>query len=345
MKLRTIGLIGILVLGLLAGPLPTEAQQAGKVYRIGYLKNGRIGPNEKAFREGLRKLGYVEGQNIVIEWRPAKGKLDRLPELAAELVRLKVDCIVAIGLGPTGIAKRATTTIPIVMGNASGDPVQHGLVASLARPGGNVTGVISVSSDLAGKRLEVLKETLPKLSRVAILWIPTSPSAAYHVRETEVAARKLGVQLQSLEVRRADDIEKAFRAAGKRSADALIVVAAGGMSRHRKRILDLAVETRLPVMSGAPWVRRGALMSYATDSRELRRRAATYVDKILKGAKPADLPIEQPTKFDLVINLKTAKQLGITIPREVLYRADKVIRSQGPRRKGKKARKAKRDDS
>ena len=327
MRFRTIGLISTLVLGLLAGPLPAEAQQEGKVYRIGYLKNGRIGPNEKAFREGLRKLGYVEGQNIVIEWRPAKGKLDRLPELAAELVRLKVDCIVAIGLGPTGTAKRATTTIPIVMGNASGDPVQHGLVASLARPGGNVTGVISVSSDLAGKRLEVLKETLPKLSRVAILWIPTSPSAAYHVRETEVAARKLGVQLQSLEVRRADDIEKAFRAAGKRSADALIVVAAGGMSRHRKRILDLAVETRLPVMyTGSPWVRRGGLMSYATDSRELRRRAATYVDKILKGAKPADLPVEQPKKFELIINLKTAKEIGVTIPPAVLYRADKVIK-------------------
>ena len=327
MKLRTIGLIGILVLGLLAGPLPTEAQQAGKVYRIGYLKNGRIGPNEKAFREGLRKLGYVEGQNIVIEWRPAKGKLDRLPELAAELVRLKVDCIVAIGLGPTGIAKRATTTIPIVMGNASGDPVQHGLVASLARPGGNVTGVISVSSDLAGKRLEVLKETLPKLSRVAILWIPTSPSAAYHVRETEVAARKLGVQLQSLEVRGRDDLESAFRSAGKRSADALIVVSPGGMGRYRKRILDLAVKTRLPVMyTGSRWVRRGGLMSYGTNSRELRRRAATYVDKILKGAKPADLPIEQPTKFDLVINLKTAKALGLTIPPAVLLQATKVIK-------------------
>ena len=312
---------------LFALSIPAHAQQPKKVYRIGYLKNNRIGRNEEAFREGLRKLGYVEGQNIVIEWRPAKGKLDRLPELAAELVRLKVDCIVAIGLGPTGAAKRATSTIPIVMGNASGDPVQHGLVASLARPGGNVTGVISVSSDLAGKRLEVLKETLPKVSRVAILWIPTSPSAAYHVRETEVAARKLGVQLQSLEVRRADDIEKAFRAAGKWSADALIiVVAAGGMSRHRKRILDLAVETRLPVMSGAPWVRRGALMSYATDSRELRRRAATYVDKILKGAKPADLPIEQPTKFDLVINLKTAKALGLTIPPAVLLQATKVIK-------------------
>ena len=215
MKLRPVTLVVTFVLGLLAAPLPTEAQQAKKVYRIGYLKNGRISRNEEAFLEGLRKLGYVEGQNIVIEWRPAKGKLDRLPQLAAELVRLKVDCIVAIGLGPTGTAKRATTTIPIVMGNASGDPVQHGLVASLARPGGNVTGVISVSSDLAGKRLEILKETLPKLSRVAILWIPTSPSAAYHFRETEVAARKLGVQLQSLEVRRADDIEKAFRTAGK----------------------------------------------------------------------------------------------------------------------------------
>jgi len=303
------------------------AQQPKKVYRIGYLKNSGMGRNEEAFRKGLRELGYVEGQNIVIEWRPANGKIDRLPELAAELVRLKVDCIVAVGLGPTGTAKRATSTIPIVMGNASGDPVQHGLVASLARPGGNITGVISVSSDLADKRLEVLEETLPKVSRVAILWVPTSPSAAYHVRETEAAARVMGVELRSVEVRRADDIEKAFRPAGKRSADALIVVAPGGMGRHRERILDLAVDTRLPVMyTGAGWVRRGGLMSYATDSRELRRRAATYVDKILKGAKPADLPIEQPTKFELVINLKTAKQLGITIPPAVLYRADKVIR-------------------
>ncbi len=304
-----------------------EAQQPKKVYRIGYLKNNRIGRNEEAFREGLRKLGYVEGQNIVIEWRPANGKIDRLPELAAELVSLKVDCIVAVGLGPTGIAKRATTTIPIVMGNASGDPVQHGLVASLARPGGNVTGVISVSSGLAGKRLEILKETLPKVSRVAILWVSTSPSAAYHVRETEAAARVLGVELRSVEVRRTEDIEKAFRSAGKRSADALIVVSPGGMSRHRKRILDLAVETQLPVMyTTAGWVRRGGLMSYATDSRELRRRAATYVDKILKGAKPADLPIEQPRKFDLVINLKTAKALGLTIPPAVLLQATKVIK-------------------
>jgi len=327
MKLRTIGLISTFALGLLAGPLPAGAHHTGKVYRIGYLKNGGIGPNEEAFREALRELGYVEGQNIVIEWRPAKGKLERLPELAAELVRLKVDCIVAVGLGPTGIAKRATTTIPIVMGNASGDPVQHGLVASLARPGGNVTGVISVSSDLAGKRLEILKETLPKVSRVAILWIPTSPSAAYHVRETEVAARKLGVQLQSLEVRSRDDLESAFRSAGKRSADALIVVSPGGMGRYRKRILDLAVKTRLPVMyTGSRWVRRGGLMSYGTNSRELRRRAATYVDKILKGAKPADLPVEQPTKFDLVINLKTAKALGLTIPPAVLLQATKVIK-------------------
>jgi putative ABC transport system substrate-binding protein len=303
------------------------AQQPKKVYRIGYLKNNRIGRNEEAFREGLRKLGYVEGQNIVIEWRPANGKIDRLPELAAELVRLKVDCIVAIGLGPTGTAKRATSTIPIVMGNASGDPVQHGLVASLARPGGNVTGVISVSSALAGKRLEVLKEALPKVSGLTVVSVATSPSAAYHVRETEAAARVFGLEFRSIRVRSADDVEKAFRSADKRSADALIVVAAGGMSRHRKRILDLAIETRLPVMyTGASWVRRGGLMSYSTDNRELRRRAATYVDKILKGAKPADLPVEQPTKFRLVINLKTAKQIGITIPPAVLYRADKVIR-------------------
>ena len=307
--------------------VPSQAQEAQKVYRIGYLKNSGMGRNEEAFRKGLGELGYVEGQNVVIEWRPAKGKLHRLPELAAELVRLKVDCIVAIGLGPTGAAKRATSTIPIVMGNASGDPVQHGLVASLARPGGNVTGVISVSSDLAGKRLEVLKEALPKVSRLAILSIATSPSAAYRVRETEVAARALGVELHSVTVRGPDDIEKAFLPVGIQSVDALIVVAPGGMSRHRKRILDLATETRLPVMyTGLSWVRRGGLMSYSTDNRNLRRRAATYVDKILKGAKPADLPVEQPTKFRLVINLKTAKQIGLTIPPSILYRADKVIK-------------------
>jgi len=328
MKLRTIGLISTLVLGLLAGPLPAEAQQTSKVYRIGYLKNGfRIGTLEEAFRKGLREHGYVEGQNVIIEWRLAKGKLDRLPEFAAELVRLKVDCIVTTGVAPTRAAKQATSTIPIVMGDAGDDPVRQGLIASFARPGGNVTGVVSFSSDLAGKRLEILKEIVPKLSRVAILWIPQSPAAAGHVRETEAAARALGVELRSVEVRRADDIENALGTTGNGRAEALVVVAAGGMRRHRERILDLAVETRLPVMyTHTSWVRHGGLISYATDTRELRRRAATYVDKILKGAKPANLPVEYPTKFELVLNLKTAKQIGLTIPPEVLLQATKVIK-------------------
>ena len=327
---RTVLLLSIFLLAIviLTFVHQVEAQQTRKVYRIGYLKNGRrIGPNEEAFRQGLREHGYVEGQNIVIEWRLAKGKLDRHPEFAAELVRLRVDCIVTIGVKPTRSAKQATSTIPIIMGDAADDPVRQGLIASFARPGGNVTGVVSFSSDLAGKRLEILKEIVPKLSHIAILWNPQSPSAEGHVRETESAARALGVKLRSVEVRRADDIENALGTADDGHAEALIVVGTGGMSRHRERILDLAVETRLPVMyTHTSWVRHGGLISYATDTRELRRRAAAYVDKILKGAKPANLPVEYPTKFELVLNLKTAKQIGLTIPPEILIRADKVIR-------------------
>jgi ABC-type uncharacterized transport system substrate-binding protein len=305
-----------------------EAQQAGKVYRIGYLSNASgIGSTEETFRQALRDLRYVEGQNLVIEWRFSKGKLDLNPDLAAELVRLKVDCIVAYGVNPTRAAKQATNTIPIVMGNADDDPVRQGLVASLARPGGNVTGFTNIGSDLAGKRLELLKETVPKASRVAILWDPKGQGGTGHVRETEVVAPALGVQLQPVEVRGPEVLENAFQAAVKGHAEALIVVATALMNSHRSRIVNLALNTRLPAMySNVDFVRDGGLMSYAADTPGRLRGVATYVDKILKGTKPNDLPVQQPTKFEFVINLKAAKQIGLTIPPNVLARADKVIR-------------------
>jgi putative tryptophan/tyrosine transport system substrate-binding protein len=313
---------------LFALSFPVEAQQTKKVYRIGYLSHSPgIGPNEEAFRQGLRDLGYIEGQNLVIEWRFAKGKLDRHPELAAELVRLKVDCIITIGVTPTRVAKQATSTIPIVMGNASDDPVRHGLVASLARPGGNVTGFTDISQDLAGKRLELLKEAVPKAARIAILWHAGNPVATTQFKETKMATRLMGVQLQSLEVRGPDDFENAFRAAGKGRAEALIVVSFGFVINHKEQIINFTVKNRLPVMYTVPdFVHAGGLMSYAPDGPDRLRRAATYVDKILKGTEPADLPVQQPMKFELIINLKAAKQIGLTIPQSVLYRADKVIR-------------------
>lgn len=308
-------------------PLGSFAQQQGKVYRIGYLSpRAGIESQEEAFRLGLRELGYLEGRNIVIEWRFAKGKADLLPKFAAELVHLKVDCIVTAGTNSTLAAKQATNAISIVMANSDDDPVRHGLVVSLARPGGNVTGFINIGSELAGKRLELLKDTLPKVSRVAILWDPDSQGGAGHVRETEVTARALGVQLQSLELRDAEGLENAFRMAGKARAEALIVVGAGLVNVHQARIVNLAAQTRLPAMyTGAVWMLTGGLMSYAAETGEQYRGAATYVDRILKGAKPADLPVVQPTKFVLIINLKTAKQIGLTIPPSVLARADRVI--------------------
>lgn len=306
-----------------------EAQQQGKVYRIGYLKNGGIGSHEKAFREALRDLGYVDGRDIIIEWRPAEGKLDRLPGLAADLVRLKVDVIVALGVSPTRAAKQATSTIPIVMADSDDDPVRQGLIASLARPGGNITGVTSISSDLAGKRLELLRNAIPKLSRVTVLSTSKrqGSAAAGHVRETEIAARAAGMELRSVEISRAGDAEGEFRAAAKESAEAFLVVSIGGMGRYRRQILDLAVETRVPVMyTQSRWTRAGGLMSYSADTHELKRRAAVYVEKILKGANPAELPVEQPAKFEFLVNLKTAKQIGLTISPEVLYQATEVIK-------------------
>jgi putative ABC transport system substrate-binding protein len=314
---------------LFALSVSVEAQQTGKVYRIGYLANaaGITKDTEEIFRQALRELGYIEGRNLVIEWRFSKGRLDLLPELAAELVRLQLDCIVAQGVASTRAAKEATPTVPIVMGNADDDPVRHGLVASLARPGGNVTGFTNIGSELAGKRLEILKETVPKATRVAILWDPNGPGGAGHAREAKVVAPALGVELRPVEVRSAKELENAFQVAVKGRAEALIFVTTGLMVPQRERILNLALKTRLPAIYGNnSWVVDGGLMGYYADAHQRHRGVASYVDKILKGTKPADLPVQRPTKFELVINLKTANQIGVTIPQWVLMRADRVLK-------------------
>jgi putative tryptophan/tyrosine transport system substrate-binding protein len=300
-----------------------RAQQPSRIYRIGYLGPG---PINEPFRQGLRELGYIEGKNLTIEYRQRlQGKL--FSELAAELVRLELDCILAVGVDAARAAKQATSTIPIVMGNSSDDPVRHGLIASLARPGGNVTGLIDMLPDLAGKRLELLKETFPKLSRVAHLSARTSPPGAAHLKEVETVARALGMRVQALQLGGPEDLENAFRAAGEQGAEALIVVGVNFFIPHRERIVNLELKNRFPAMhTHASWVPAGGLMSYTTDGVARYRRAAHYVDLVLKGAKPADLPVERPTKFELIINLKTAKQIGITISPNVLSRADKVIR-------------------
>jgi putative ABC transport system substrate-binding protein len=319
----------VLVLAILGASLAVDAQQAGKVARIGYLSPGSptSAPHiDEAFRQGLRELGYVEGQNIVIEYRWAEGRAERLPDLAAELVNLKVDVIVAGGTPAPLAAKHATSTIPIVMATA-GDPVGSGLVASLARPGENVTGLSAISPELGGKRLQFLKEVIPGVSRVAVLWNAANPYAVLVWRQTEAAARTLGVQVQSLAVRGPDDFENALPAAIKWGAGALIVVEDPLTYIHRMRIADFAARNRLPWIDGyREYAEAGALMAFGPNLADLYRRAATYVYKILKGAKPADLPVEQPTKFELVINLKTAKALGLTIPESVLVLADEVIR-------------------
>ena len=303
--------------------------QPKKIPRIGFLSAtslSTISARVEAFRQGLREIGYVEGKNIVIEYRYAEGKLDRLSELAAELVRLKVDVIVTSGPSVTRAVKEATTTIPIVMGFDT-DPVGNGFVASLARPGGNITGLSVVSPELSGKQLELLKEIVPKLSRVAVLGTSTNPGNSQALKETELAAGAYTVQLQNLDVLSPKDIETAFRDAGKGRAGAVLVLASPLIESHRTQITDLAAKNRLPAIYYAPeFVEAGGLMSYGTSFADLFRRAATYVDKILKGAKPGDLPVEQPKKFEFIINLKTAKQIGLTIPPNVLARADKVIR-------------------
>ena len=306
-----------------------DPQQPKKVPRIGFLLGATPSANTvriEAFRQGLRDLGYVEGKNIVIEERYAEGKLDRLPALAAELVRLKVDIIVSAGPTVTRVAKEATVTIPIVMG-FDNDPVGSGFVASLARPGGNITGLSTLSPEISGKQLELLKEILPKLSRAAILGISTSPGNAQALKETELAAGALGVKLQYIDVLEPKDIEIAFREASKGRAEAVLMLVSPVLNTQRTRIVDLAVKNRVPVVYGQQeFVEAGGLMTYGVSLTDLFRRAATYVDKILKGRKPADLPVEQPTKFELVINLKAAKQIGLTIPPNVLVRADKVIK-------------------
>lgn len=309
------------VILILLGSGPLTAQQHDRVYRIGYLGAGTI---DGDFLAGLRDRGYVVGRNLLIESRQGP---ERLPELAAELARLNLDCILAVGIGSIRAAKSAAPTIPIIMGNASDDPVQHGLVASLARPGGNITGLIDMLPDLAGKRLEILKEILPKLSRVAHLSARGTPPGLAHLKETERTARSLGIRVQGLEVPGPDALEKAYQAAVEGSAEAVIPVGVNFFIPHRRRIIDLQLKYRLPAMhTHASWVPIGGMMSYTTDQAERYRRAAVYVDRILKGAKPAELPVEQPTKFELVINLKTAKQIGVTVPPHVLARADRVIR-------------------
>ena len=285
-----------------------------------------ISARVEAFRQGLRELGYVEGKNIVIEWRYAEGKPDRLRELAAELVRLKVDVIVTAGPAPTRSAKQATATIPIVMA-FDDDPVGSGFAASLARPGGNITGLATLAPEISGKQLELLKEIIPKLSRVAVLGNATNPGNPQALREINSPQDAFGVQLQYLEVRGPKDIETAFRAASKGRADAVLVLSSPVLFSQRKQIAELAVKSRLPAIYDRPeYVEDGGLVFYGVSYTDLSRRAATYVDKILKGAKPADLPVEQPKKFEFIINLKAAKQIGLTIPPNVLARADKVIK-------------------
>jgi ABC-type uncharacterized transport system substrate-binding protein len=306
-----------------------EAQQPEKVPRIGFLSAtspSTISARVDAFRQGLRELGYVEAKNIVVEYRYAEGKLERLSELAAELVRLKVDVIVTAGPTVTRPVKKTTVTIPIVMA-FDDDPVGSGFAASLARPGGNITGLSSQASEISGKQLELLTEIVPKFSRGAVLGSSTRAGTAQSIKETELAAGALGLKLQYLDVLGPKDIETAFREARKGLAEAVIVLQSAVANAHRKQIVELAMKNRLPAIYNVPeFVDAGGLMTYGVSMTDLHRRAATYVDKILKGAKPGELPVEQPTKFEFVINLKAAKQIGLSIPPNVLARADRVIR-------------------
>jgi putative ABC transport system substrate-binding protein len=328
--MRKAGVFSILfVVVLFAVAIIAEAQQPTKVPRIGYLSSASPSAGSsriEAFRQGLRELGYVEGKSLVVEWRYAEGKLDRLPALAAELVRLKVDIIVSASPPVTGAAKDATVTIPIVMAHDP-DPVGNGFVASLARPGGNITGLASLAPELSGKRLELLREIIPRLARVAVLTYSTEPGYAQVLREIELAAGAFKVQLQLVDVLDPKDIETSFRTTTKGRADAILMMNSPVFIAHRKQVANLAVKNRLPAMYySTEFVEDGGLMSNGVSFTDLYRRAPTYVDKLLKGAKPADLPVEQPKKFEFTINLKAAKQIGLTIPPNVLARADKVIR-------------------
>jgi putative tryptophan/tyrosine transport system substrate-binding protein len=325
MNKRKVGSFALCAM-LFAFCLPAEAQQPKKVPRIGYVGAGR-NSNFETMRQGLQDLGYVEGKNIIIEDRNIQGKINQIPTVVAELVQLNVDILVLGSFGAIPAAKQATKTIPIVM-LTNVDPVAEGIVDSLAHPGGNITGIHRRTYELSGKRLELLKEAVPKISRVGILWDPDQPGVAISFKEYEAAARVLKIGLQSLEVRSPNpDLEGAFEAATKGRASALVIVRTFISLNYSKQIVDLAIKNRLPSMcEGSDYVEAGGLMSYMTSDTEIFRRIAYYIDKILKGAKPADLPVEQPTKFELVINLKTAKQIGLTIPPNVLARADKVFK-------------------
>jgi putative ABC transport system substrate-binding protein len=322
--------ISLLATLLLASFYFAESQQPKKIPRIGFLFGASSASNAdrtEAFRQGLRDLGYIEGENILIEYRYAERKLDRVPGLAAELVELKVDVLVVPFQEGILTAKKATKTIPIVMSTAQ-DPVATGIIESFARPGGNITGLTRRTRELSGKRLELLQEMVPGISRVGILWNVNSVGAAVGFKEYEAAARALKIHLQSLGVRGAHpDLEGAFQSASKERASALITIRNPILTDYPKQIADLAIKNRLPSMhEGSDYAEAGGLVSYSDDDLAVLRRAAVYVDKILKGAKPADLPVETPTKFELVINLKTAKQIGLTIPDSVLYRADRVFK-------------------
>ena len=323
-------MLGVIVGAVLfAFCLSAEAQQSKKIPRIGYVTTSfpsEVAGRVDALREGLRQLGYEEGKNINIEYRYGEGRPERLPSLIRELIDLKVELIVTHGFPAARAAKQTTTTVPVVMA-VVGDAVGAGLVASLARPGGNITGLTTISSELYDKRLELLKEVSPKISRVAILFSETSPATEIAMNEIKAAANSLGLQLQTIQVRNPGDFKNAFETAIKGGANALIVLQGPLTSSYRKRVIELATKNRLlATYHESEFPEAGGLMSYGVSYSDMYRRAATYVDKILKGAKPADLPVEQPKKFELVINLKAAKQIGLTIPQSVLYRADRVIK-------------------
>jgi ABC-type uncharacterized transport system substrate-binding protein len=330
MPRRAAGLI--LVLGLLAAPLATEAQQPGKLYRVGWIGPTPVAelisgsnPRFNSFRREMGQRGYVEGQNLVLELRSVEASLERVSDVVAELIHLNVNVIVAVSSTAVQGAQRATSKTPIVMFGV-GDPVTSGFVTSLARPGGNITGLSQLSPELGGKRLELLREIAPAVSRVAVLWNPTNPANAPQMRRIKVAVQALGMQLQSLEVRGHHDLEPAFQTVTRGRTGALITLDDLLIFTHRTRIVAFAAKARLPAVYGWPvFPEAGGLMSYGPDFQDMARRAAIFVDRILRGAKPADLPVEQPTKFELVINLKTAKALGLTIPPSLLLRADQVI--------------------
>jgi putative tryptophan/tyrosine transport system substrate-binding protein len=321
----------LFVCALLFGFGSADAQQPPKIPRIGYVSGtgsaADRGPYIEALRQGLRELRHVEGKTFILEYRGAEGKLDRLPSIMKELTELKVDVLVVPFGGAVRAAKQATTTVPIVLVTGV-DPVANGWVASLARPAGNITGVYTLAQDLNGKRLELMTEVAPRLSRVAVLWAPKDRSGAVSYKEYEAASHALKIQLQSLEVDRDEpDVERAFQSAAAARASGVITITNAGLFLKQKMIAALAIKNRLPTMfQGSTWVDSGGLISYATDEFDALRRAATYVDKILKGAKPADLPVEQSSKYEMVVNLRTAKQIGLTIPQIVMARADRVIR-------------------